>query len=333
MIAALDPFVGVAHMLSRPFMVDALLAGTLIALAAGLVGHFLVMREQVFTGDALSHVAFTGALGALAIGLDLRLGLFLGCVAVAVLIGLLGPAGRADDVVIGNVFAWLLGVGVFFLTLYTTSRRGANGTAGTTVLFGSIFGMTSSQAVVASVVGGCIAVAALAIGRPLTFMSIDPAVAAVRGVRVRPLGLGFLALVGAAAGEATQAVGALLLLGLLATPAGAARRLSASPWRAMWLSAGIAVGSVWAGLAASYAAPTVPPSFAILAVATSAYVLASGWRSWSLRRGVRDRQPSSASLTPNPTSTTPERRSIRRRARRLVINRVTRSDARTITAK
>jgi zinc/manganese transport system permease protein len=112
------------------------------------------------------------------------------------------------------------------------------------------------------------------IGRPMLFASIDEAVARARGVPVRLLGYVFFILVGVTAGAATQAVGALLLLGLLAAPAGAAQRLTARPFRAMWLSAGISVAAMWAGLSVAYAAPQVPPSFGILAVATGCYLLA-----------------------------------------------------------
>src|SRR2546425_1157900 len=136
---------GLTDLLGPPFLQYAVLAGTAIALAAGLVGYFLVLRAQVFTGDALSHVAFTGALGALAFGIDLRLGLFSATIAVSVIMGALGRKGRAHDVVIGSIFAWILGLGVFFLTLYTTSRSSGNGSAGITVLFGSIYGLSPAQ--------------------------------------------------------------------------------------------------------------------------------------------------------------------------------------------
>jgi zinc/manganese transport system permease protein len=188
--------------------------------------------------------------------------------------GLLGPRGRADDVVIGSVFAWVLGVGVLLLALYTTSRSAGNGAAGVRVLFGSIFGLSASQALVAAVIGAAIVVGVVALGRPLLFGSIDEAVAAARGVPVRAVGLVFLGLVGAAAAEATQAVGALLLLGLLAAPAGAAHRLTARPYRALWLSAALALAAMWGGLTLGYVAPRLPPSFAVLAVATAIYVAA-----------------------------------------------------------
>ncbi len=270
------------------FLVNALLAGTAIAAAAGLVGYFMVLRAQVFTGDALSHVAFTGALAALALGIDERVGLFAATIGVGVALGALGGRGRADDVVIGNVFAWILGLGVFFLTLYTTNNSAGNGNAGVNVLFGSIFGLSRSEAVTAVVVAALIAAGMVAIARPLLFASIDYAVAAARGIPVRMLGYVFLALVGAAAAEASQAVGALLLLGLLAAPAGTAQRLTTRPYSALLLSAGLAVGEVWAGLALSYTVPALPASFAILAVATGGYAVAllSTRRRRSITRSV-----------------------------------------------
>ena len=274
-VLATDPISGLSHMLSHPFELRAVVAGGLIAAAAGLVGYFVVLRSQVFTGDALSHVAFTGSLAALAAGIDLRVGLFAACVVFGVAMAALGRNGRADDVVIGNVFAWVLGLGVFLLAVYTSGSGGGNGTAGINVLFGSIYGLTSGQTTVAAVVAVGIICAIVAVARPLLFASIDPDVARARGVPVGLLGVGFLALVGATAGEATQAVGALLLLGLLASPAGAAQKLTANPYRAMWMSAAIAVVAMWAGLVISYEASRIPPSFGILSVATAIFLGAS----------------------------------------------------------
>lgn len=264
---------GLGNMFAHPFMRHAFLAGTAIAFAAGLVGYFVVLRSQVFTGDALSHVAFAGALGALALGLDARIGLFVATIAVGLAMGVLAGRGRADDVVIGSVFAWILGVGVLFLSLYTTTRSTNNGAAGVNVLFGSIFGLHADRARVAAVVAAAISVGVLAISRPLLFASVDGDAAAARGVPVRALGVGFLGIVGACAAEATQAVGALLLLGLLAAPAGTAMRLTARPYRALWLAAAIATASMWGGLTLSYVAPRLPPSFAILGLSTAIYLL------------------------------------------------------------
>jgi zinc/manganese transport system permease protein len=261
----------VTAMLGHPFMQYAFLAGTAAAAAAGLVGYLLVLRAQVFTADALSHVAFTGALAALAAGFDARVGLFAVTVAVALGMGVLGRRARPDDVVIGGVFAWILGIGVFFLTVYTRTRSAAGGSASVNVLFGSIFGLSQARAVASAIIAAAVCLAVCLIARPLLFASLDEAVAAARGVPVRLLGFAFLALVGVTTAEATQVVGALLILGLLAAPAGAANRLTGRPLRGLWLSVAIAVGSVWSGLAVSYAVPRVPPSFAILAVATLCY--------------------------------------------------------------
>jgi zinc/manganese transport system permease protein len=261
-------------MLAHEFMRNALLAGSLIGVACGLVGWFVVLRAQVFAGDALGHVAFTGALGAAVAGLDIRAGLVVATVGAAVVLGLLGDRAHADDVVIGTFFAWVLGLGVLFLSLYSTRSSAGNGTAGVRVLFGSIFGLDTRD-VETSVAAAIVAVAVLlAIARPLLFASLDPLVAAARGVHVRALGLVFLALLGLVAAQASQAVGALLLLGLIAAPAGAAHRLTTSPYRGLALSGLIALGSVWTGLTLSYVFPTLPPSTMIVSTATAAYVVA-----------------------------------------------------------
>ena len=269
------------------FLRDAFLAGTGIGLAAGVVGYFLVLRAQVFTADALSHVAFTGAFAALALGLDVRLGLFAVTVLVALGMGAAGRRARPDDVVIGGAYAWILGLGVLLLTVYTTGRHSAsNGAASVVVLFGSIFGLSTGRAAVAAGIGLAVCLLIVLIARPLLFASLDPLMAAARGVPVRLLGFAFLALVGATAAEATQAVGALLILGLVAAPAGAAVRLTTNPYRGLALSAGIAVGSVWAGLAASWLVPVLPPSFTILGVASAAFA-----GSFLVRRRAADLRP------------------------------------------
>ncbi|HET9893985.1 MAG TPA: metal ABC transporter permease [Streptosporangiaceae bacterium] len=268
------PISGLMHIAEQPFLRYAFLAGAAIAAAAGLVGHFVVLRSAVFTGDALSHVAFTGAIAALAAGADLLIGLYGACIAVALGMAALGRRGEADDTVIGSVFAWILGLGALFLSIYARSRTGADGTSGVNVLFGTIFGLSASQALTDALVCLAVCVTIIVIGRPLLFASVDPAVARASGIPVRALGFIFLGLVGLTAAAATQAVGALLLLGLIAAPAGAAQRLTCRPHNALWLSAGLAIGSVWVGLLIAYSAPQMPPSFGILSVATLTYLIA-----------------------------------------------------------
>jgi len=261
-------------MFAHEFVRNAFLAGSLIAVACGLVGYFVVLRAQVFAGDALSHVAFTGALAAAAAGIDTRIGLFAATVMIGLVIGGLGERASADDVTIGIIFAWILGLGVFFLALFSSGSGGGNGLLGARALFGSIFGLSAGEARIAALIAAGTIAITLAIARPLLFASVDPAVAAVRGVPVRALGLLFLALVGVTAGEATQAVGALLLLGLLAAPAGAAHRLTPNPYLALALSGVLALLATWLGITISYLIPNLPASSAVIAVAAAIYLLA-----------------------------------------------------------
>jgi zinc/manganese transport system permease protein len=260
--------------LSQDFIRLALLAGTPIALAGGALGYFIVLRGQVFAGETLSHVGFTGALAAAAAGVDLRFGLFAATVVVALLLAALGERAMSDDVAIGTILAWVLGLGALCLDLFNRSSSGGNGIVAARTLFGSIFGLSGGQARLAAGVGAALVLALAAIARPLLFATIDPKVAATRGLPVTALGAGFLALVGIDAALTTQVVGALLMLGLIAVPAGAAHRLTANAYLALLLSSVIALAALWAGVALSYAIPSLPPSSAVVGVAAAIYVLA-----------------------------------------------------------
>jgi zinc/manganese transport system permease protein len=261
----------VADMLATDFMPNAFLAGGCIAVAAGLVGYFVVLRNQVFTSDALGHVAFTGGLGGVLAGAPLVLAVFASTVGGALAIGSLGGRGRGRDVAIGTVFAWVLGLGVLFLSIYTTSRSAAAGNLGISVLFGSILSLQAQQATIASSAGIVTSLLLVAISRPLLFASVDPDVAAARAVPVRLVTLAFLVLVGLTVAEAVQAVGALLIFGLLVTPAAIAQNLTARPFAGMAVSAVLAVVFVWVGLVASFYIP-YPPSFFIIAVSFATYL-------------------------------------------------------------
>ena len=258
-------------MLAQEFVRNALVAGSAVGIACGLVGWFVVLRAQVFAGDALGHVAFTGALAAAAIGIDVRAGLFAVTILGGVAMGTLGDRVRADDAAVGTFFAFALGVGVLCLTIFTTNGSASNGTAGVRVLFGSIFGLSTADVRTAVILAAVAASLLLALARPLLYASVDASVAAAQGVPVQALGLVFLGLVGLVAAEATQAIGALLLLGLVAAPAGAAHRLTARPYAGIALSATLALASVWIGLTLAYVFPTLPPSTMIVAVAVAIY--------------------------------------------------------------
>jgi zinc/manganese transport system permease protein len=263
-------------MLGHEFMRNAFLAGTFVALACGVVGYFVVLRAQVFAGDALSHVALTGALAAAAAGIDLRIGLFAITILVALGMGAAGDRARAEDAVIGSFFAWVLGLGALFLSIFTTSASGnGDGTAGVRVLFGSILGLSVSQARLGALLGALAVVIVIAIARPLLFSSVDPDVAQANGLPVKALGLVFLGVLGLVAAEATQAVGALLLLGLLSAPAGAAHRLTSNPYTGIGLAAALALAATWGGLVISYLVPDLPPSSMIISLAAGTYLVAS----------------------------------------------------------
>jgi zinc/manganese transport system permease protein len=291
-------------MLSQEFMRNALLAGTFVALACGVSGWFVVLRAQVFAGDALSHVAFPGALAAAAAGIDERVGLFAATVLVGAGIGLLGLGGgregrgggagwgrvgatggtAAQDTAIGIVFTFVLGLGVFFLTLFSMSAAGGAGIQAAHTLFGSIYGLGGDEARVAAAVALAATAGVMGIARPLLFASLAPDVAAARGVPVGVLSVGFLALLGVVAAGATQAVGALLLLGLLTGPAAAAHRLTSRPYAGIALAGGLGVGAMWGGLALSYAIPQLPPSTAIVMLAVGVYAAAAMAGAWTRRR-------------------------------------------------
>jgi zinc/manganese transport system permease protein len=261
-------------MFAHDFVRNAYLAGTFIALACGTAGWFVVLRGQLFAGDALSHVAFVGAIAAAVVGIDERIGLFALTVAVASGMAALGRRAQGDDVEIGIVFAWILGIGILLLTVLSTSASGGNGVIAADTLFGSIYALGAGASRLAALIGMLVSAAVLAIARPLLLSTLDPDVAAVRGVPVRLLGIGFLVLIAAVTAESTQAVGALLLLGLLSAPAGAAHQLTVSPYRGIVISAALAVAATWGGLALAYVIPSLPPSSAIIALAATGYAVA-----------------------------------------------------------
>ena len=262
-------------MFAHDFVRNAYLAGTFISLACGIVGWFVVLRGQVFAGDALSHVAFVGAIAAAVLGLDERIGLFVLTLLLAAGMGALGRRAHADDVVIGTVFAWILGIGVFLLALLAVGAAGGNGIAGVNTLFGSIYELTPGAAQLAAAIALVVIAGVAVAARPLLLCTLDAELAAVRGIPVRVLGILFLLALAIVTAQSTQAVGALLLLGLLAAPAGAAHNLCARPYLGMALSGGLAVAAMWGGLALSYAVPSLPPSSAVIGLAAGAYGLSA----------------------------------------------------------
>ncbi|MDF5713226.1 MAG: metal ABC transporter permease [Rhizonema sp. NSF051] len=282
------------QMLSLDFMRYAFFAGTMVSIVAGLVGYFIILRNLVFATEALGHVTFTGALAAAVIGLDPLIGLFGATTLVALLLGVLGTRVRENDVVVGTVLAWVLGLGALFLSIYTTQSSGANGTFGVKYLFGSLFGLQAQQAQQVGIIGLGIIVALLIIARPLLFASLDPDVALARGVPVRILSLIFLVLVALSLAEAVPAVGSLLNSALLITPAAIAQRLVTRPMVALVLSAVLALTFTWLGLTVGFYA-SYPVSFVISTLAFVTYVSVVTWQ--RLRASITPRLRNRTRLT------------------------------------
>src|SRR5207253_2691482 len=205
----------------------ALALSVALSLAFTWLGLALAYFTDLPVGFFITSLAFAASLGGLLAGLNLLIGVFGSCIAVALAIGTLGGRGRGRDIAIGTVFAWVLGVGVLFLSLYITARSAATGSVGVSVLFGSILGLQPFQVVVASITGIATCIVTLVVARPLLFLSVDPDVALARGVPTHALTALFLVLLAVTVAESVQAVGALLIFGLMVTPAAIAQNLSA----------------------------------------------------------------------------------------------------------
>lgn len=257
-----------------PFMVNALEAGALVALAAGLVGWFMVVRRESFAGHTLSVMAFPGASGALLAGLPAAAGYFFFCTVSALVIGYARDGRQSGTVqesaVIGSVQALGLGCGFLFLTLYSGVLGGYE-----TLLFGSFLGITRSQvAALAGVAAIALALVAAA-GRPLLFASLDESVARARRVPARALSLGFMVVLGLAVAATAQITGALLVFALLVAPAATAQVLTSRIARSLALTVVLGLLTTWAGLAWAFFA-NEPVGFCITTIAFLLYVLARG---------------------------------------------------------
>jgi zinc/manganese transport system permease protein len=255
------------QVLQTDFMRNALLGGSLVAVAAGLLGYFVVVRSNAFAAHALAHIGFPGATGALLVGAPITLGLAVFCVGGGLLIGLLGRRVADREVATGTVLAFATGLGVLFASLAS-----ANASTTTSVLFGNLLAVSDDELVVFALFTVAVAIVLALIGRPLVFASVDPAVAEARGVPVRALGVTFVVLLALTITMAVQVVGTLLLFGLVVTPAAAALRLTARPARVAAIAVAIALLSVWVGLVLA-AMVDLPPSFFVVTVSVLVWVV------------------------------------------------------------
>ncbi len=262
----------IRQLFDYPFMVNALRAGTIVAVVAALIGWFMVLRREAFAGHTLAVVSFPGASAAILLGIAPAYGYFGFAVLAAMVFAvatLRGNGGRTEEsAIIGTVQAFALGAGFLFVSLSHENVTGAQA-----LLFGSFLGISNSDVIV--LLAGAVATMGILalVARPLFFASIDPDVAAPRGVPVRVLAVVFFLLLGVATAEASQITGSLLIFALLVLPAATAERLTARPGVSIVITVVIALLVTWIGLALSYY-NNYPIGFHVTSLAFGAYVLA-----------------------------------------------------------
>lgn len=264
-------------MFAYDFMANAFAAGGIVAVVAGAVGYFLVLRGQAFAGHALAHVGFTGATGAVLVGLPPLWGLVLLTLAAGVGMGFLGERVGERDVAVGMVLTLALGFGLLFLNFFT-----AHATEATALLFGNILGVDA--ATIWTLLGlGVFSLAALAaMSRPLLLASLQPELAEARGVPMRLVSVLFLAVVALAVAECVQVVGVLLVFALMVGPAAAAQRWTGRVLPGIGLAVVLALADAWLGLALADRTDW-PVSFCISLLSAAIFLLACLSR-WSRQR-------------------------------------------------
>jgi zinc/manganese transport system permease protein len=262
----------VSQVLEYHFMLNALLAGGVVAVMAGLVGWVMVLRREAFAGHTLSMMAFPGASAAALVGVPAAWGYFLFCAAGAAAIGRLSGTRRRSwsdqSAGIGAVQALALAMGFLFVSLY-------GGVLGEldSLLFGDLLGVSDGQVLLLAAVAAGTLVVLAALGRPLLFASVDADVAVARGVPVRAVSLAFLLLLGLAVAATSQITGVLLVFALLVAPAASAQALTARPLAGLALTVVLGLLVVWLGLGLAYFS-VYPAGFFITTVAFAIYVLA-----------------------------------------------------------
>lgn len=248
-----NPIEDLNLLLTYPFMVNALEAGTIVAVLAGIVGWYVVLRRQTFASHTLSVMAFPGAAGAALAGLPTALGYYVACTAAALAIGRAGRSGPAqrtqagETAVIGTVQTVGLAAGFLFLSLNQAVLGGPE-----TLLFGTFLGITRGQVLALLLVALAALAILAALARPLLFASVDREVARASGVPVVLLDALFLLVLGLAIAATSQLTGALLVFALLVAPPAAAQRLTLRPLAGLLLTVAFALLTIWLALAVAY---------------------------------------------------------------------------------
>jgi zinc/manganese transport system permease protein len=275
-----NPIADLRELFTFPFMVNALAAGTIVAVLAGIVGWYVVLRRQTFASHTLSVMAFPGATGAALAGLPTALGYYVACTLGALAIGRFGGGGpsrqQGESAVIGTVQTVGLAAGFLFLSLNQAVLGGPE-----TLLFGTFLGISRGQVLALLLVAIAALITLTALARPLLFASVDREVARAGGVPVALLDAVFLLVLALAIAATSQLTGALLVFALLVAPPAAAQQLTLRPVAGLVLSVAFALLTIWLALAIAYFS-IYPVGFYVTTIGFVLYLLA---RTARTRRG------------------------------------------------
>lgn len=255
------------ELLRYPFMQNALVTGSIVAVLAAVVGFFIIARSLTFAAHAIPNIGFAGAAGAVLAGVLPIYGFFAFALAAAMGIGVIGNRACERDIAVAVLMTFALGLGFLFLSLYSGYAQRVYG-----ILFGSILGISVENVLVTGVAAAVALALVLAIYRPLLFCTFDPPAAAARGLPVQALSVLFLAVAALAISLSAQVMGALLVFTLLVGPAATATRLTRRPGRAIAIAALLGLAYVWLGIGAAALNGLLPVSFLVSAIAFAVYL-------------------------------------------------------------
>jgi zinc/manganese transport system permease protein len=276
------------------FMVNAWVLASIVAVVAGVVGFFTVLRGSAFAAHAIPNGSFAGAAGAILIGVSTLLGLGVFALAGALTIGLLGRRGR-HDVATALALVMMLGLGALFLSFSEEYAPAVY-----SLLFGEVLGIASNE-IAPTAILGLLCIAAIAVlYRPLMLSSVLPEVAEAHGVSGFRMEMLFLVVLALATAMTVPVVGTLLIFSLMIGAPAAARSFTDRPLPAMALSVALALAIVWIAIAASYET-NYPVGFFVGVLSAAAYALGRGWAAWD---SGRDRGAGAPGMAPAATATT-----------------------------
>jgi zinc/manganese transport system permease protein len=227
-------------------MVNTWEIATIVAVVAGVVGFFVVLRGVAFPAHAIPNGAFAGAAGANLIGVNPLIGLGVFSVCAALGIGAMGRRGRADAVT-ALALVMMLALGAAFLSQSTEYEPQIF-----SLLFGEVLGVSSGEILPVALLGLVCIVAVAVLYRRLMLTSVVPKIAEAKGLKPHRVEMLFLLVVACATTMTVPVVGALLIFSLMIGPPAAARCFTSQPGLALIGSVVLALGTVWAAIASAY---------------------------------------------------------------------------------